>query len=246
MIVTESTAAVLPLGKDTPKRAPAETSQVQDNAGASVNPGTQGIQRLSSDAAAIVLTQQAPSAANNAPAAAPAKPAATPHLDLHGQDLRSVDLSKLDLRGADLSNADLTGKDLTGIDLSGATLSGAKFDGATFKQASLHGVNATGASFTKATFDYTDLDGGNFAEAKFSGAIFEANHDYAEEFHLEGGSKAYAIKDATFSKADFSGADFRYFTKVEESTFDGAIFDKAHLKTLEIFKGSMAIPASKA
>jgi len=190
---------------------------------ADAKPGTQGIKRLSSDAATVVLTEQGTSKTSQAPVKTPPPP---PKLDLHGQDLRTADLTKLDLRGADLTGADLTGKNLSGIDLSGATLTGAKFDGATFSHTNLHGVTATGASFTKASFDETDLDNGNYTEAKFTGATFNANFQLPPT-DVQTFEKCYIIKGVNLTKADFSNVTFQRDIFIKQFVADGASFNNA-------------------
>jgi uncharacterized protein YjbI with pentapeptide repeats len=224
---------------------------------ADAKPGTQGIKRLSSDAATVVLTEQGTSKTSQAPAKTPPPP---PKLDLHGQDLRTADLTKLDLRGADLTGADLTGKNLSGIDLSGATLTGAKFDGATFSHTNLHGVTATGASFTKASFDETDLDNGNYTEAKFTGATFGANFQLppTKETTFD---KCYIVKDVNLTKADFSNvifqksiffkqfvADDASFNNIQMSYHTGFTFSDGSLKqaTFQGFKGGVSVCGTDA
>jgi len=207
---------------------PADTNRIPAT---DAKPGAQGIKRLSSDAATVVLTEQGKDKTNPASAKAPPPP---PKLDLHGQDLRTVDLTKLDLRGADLTGADLTGKNLSGIDLSGATLTGAKFDGATFSHTNLHGVTATGASFTKASFDETDLDNGNYTEAKFTGATFGANFQLppTKETTFD---KCYIVKGVNLTKADFSNVIFQKSIFVKQFVADEASFNNIQMSYLSNF-----------
>jgi uncharacterized protein YjbI with pentapeptide repeats len=223
MIISNS-AATTPLQSGDASKAnsapPADTTRTP---AADAKPGAQGINRLSSDAATVVLTEQGTDKTSQPPAKAPPPP---PKLDLHGQDLRTADLTKLDLRGADLTGADLTGKNLSGIDLSGATLTGAKFDGATFSHTNLHGVTATGASFTKASFDETDLDNGNYTEAKFTGATFGANFQLPPT-KVTTFEKCYIIKGVNLTKADFSGTNFTHEMYIDKFTADDASFAEA-------------------
>jgi uncharacterized protein YjbI with pentapeptide repeats len=236
MIISNSAATVPLQARDSSKPNSSPPAETIAATAPDAKPGAQGIKRLSSDAATVVLTEQGTGKTNQAAEKTPPPP---PKLNLHGQDLRAADLTKLDLRGADLTGADLTGKDLSGIDLSGATLTGAKFDGATFSHSNLHGVTAAGASFTKASFDETDLDNGNYTEAKFTGATFGANFQLpptATQVH----EKCYIIKNIDLTKADFSGVTFQREVTIWNIKADGAIFDDGHLGTVGFLGGSMA------
>ena len=240
MIISNSatTTPLQPGNSSTPNGTP--PADPTKTAVADAKPGTQGIKRLSSDAATVVLTEQGTGKASQAPAQSPPPPPPPPpKLDLHGQDLRTVDLTKLDLRSADLTGADLTGKDLSGIDLSGATLTGAKFDGAIFTHANLHGVSAKGASFAKAYFDHTDLDNADFTEAKFTSASFgRINADRTQPLAAVG---MYwdDVDGSNFSKCDFAGADIWQVSCFKHCNSDGANFNDVKFSSFTFINGSL-------
>ncbi|HUT70749.1 MAG TPA: DUF2169 domain-containing protein [Desulfatiglandales bacterium] len=146
---------------------------------------------------------------------------------LTSSDLSRANLEGANLEGADLSEATLTDAGLADANLSGANLTGAKLTGADLTKANLSGATLTGADLTGARLENADLTDadvteGSLPDAKLTGAVLtDAVFEKARMTNAV--LDQVAAKDAYFTEADLSGADFK------KADLSGADFSKCLL-----------------
>ena len=135
--------------------------------------------------------------------------------DLSDADLRECDLSQAILAGADLSRANLGGAKLVRTDCTETRFESTDFEGAVGEHLTLMNAQLNGSSFERAR-----LTSCNFFESDVSGSSF----------------RQATLKECVFlqvqgNQADFSDADMTNVRFVMESTFEGAVFQRANLES---------------
>lgn len=188
---------------------------------------------------------------------------------LSGCNLVWANLGACNLTEADLSGSDLSGAILTRANLSGTDFSGSKMQGAEFLEAKLPGVNFTKAFIGRAAFIDVDMSGARLVGADINGANFiNVNLSQAdlsgvgaagvvfvnvngEKAVFKGSdmSKACAVNECVFRKANFQGAVLNESgwmnTDLEEADFKGSFLEMANFRECNM-QGSVLSRASAA
>ncbi|HRI66409.1 MAG TPA: DUF2169 domain-containing protein [Polyangium sp.] len=156
--------------------------------------------------------------------------------DLHDWDLTCADLAGIDFSGANLVGTFFEGANLEGCRFRGANLERSVLARARMARADFEGCNMTGTNLGEAHLDDT-----RFCKANLSGATFYKSRlvrtdltgvrldkaDFAEAVMERPVMLGLEAKETIFSRADFSGFDFRG-SRFEHCTFMDVKFDKAN------------------
>ena len=141
-------------------------------------------------------------------------------------DFRHLTLEGVDFSGSDLRGADFSDSLLTGAKFDNANLQGAIFDYAGLLMASFKGVIANGTSFVHCLLRQTRFD-----NASLDSLPYEINGTQ----YLRRTNFNMAWFDASIlDGAKLRGVSMQY-ADLRNSSFHGAIIDKAHAKSVDMY-----------
>jgi uncharacterized protein YjbI with pentapeptide repeats len=157
---------------------------------------------------------------------------------LKGASLAGADLSKAAFGKADLSGTDLSGATLDGADFMEANLAGTDLNRAILRETTFLENNLSGARFVEAdagrcTFINANIEGTDFSKAKLDSAVFVGVKADKAVFAGADLTRICAANEASFSGADFRGADLNQ-AGMRGCDFSGANFEGARLEMADL------------